>query len=117
MPVWRGDHQAGQAWKSGRTGTRPSNDAFTTPHFEFSALLVIDTQVDFLDEGVNPITGTSDRLPEMTRLVETYRSTGRPIVHVDQAVRGKRCRPGPPRCHPGWGPDRAARIDRRAWCR
>jgi nicotinamidase-related amidase len=62
--------------------TRLSTDDFTTPHFESSALLVIDTQVDFLDEGVSPITGTSDRLPEMIRLVETYRSAGRPIVHV-----------------------------------
>lgn len=62
--------------------TSTSSDAFTAPHFASSALLVIDTQVDFLDGGVSPVAGTSDRLPEMTRLVEAYRSTGRPIVHV-----------------------------------
>jgi nicotinamidase-related amidase len=63
-------------------GTRMSNDTFTAPHFESSALLLIDTQVDFLDGGASPIADTSGRLPEMTRLVEAYRSTGRPIVHV-----------------------------------
>lgn len=73
---------SGQPWKSGSMGTRTSNDAFTAPHFEFSALLMIDTQVDFLDGGAGPIAGTSDQLPEMTRLVEAYRSAGRPVVHV-----------------------------------
>lgn len=63
-------------------GTRTSYDAFTAPHFESSALLVIDTQVDFLDGGASPVAGTSDRLPEMTRLVEAYQSIDRPIVHV-----------------------------------
>ena len=58
------------------------DDAFTAPHFASSALLVIDTQVDFLDGGASPIAGTSDRLPEISRLVEAYRSVGRPIVHV-----------------------------------
>ena len=58
------------------------DDGFTAPHFESSGLLVIDTQVDFLDGGASPIAGTSDRLPEMTRLVEAYRAAGRPIVHV-----------------------------------
>lgn len=57
-------------------------DEFTAPHFNSSALLVIDTQVDFLDDGASPIVGTSGRLPKITRLVETYRSAGRPIVHV-----------------------------------
>lgn len=56
--------------------------AFTEPHFASSALLVIDTQADFLDGGASPIAGTSDRLPAMARLVEAYRSAGRPIVHV-----------------------------------
>lgn len=69
-------------------GTRMPDDAFTAPHFESSALLVIDTQVDFLDGGASPIAGTSDRLPEMTRLIEAYRSTGRPIVHVIRLYNG-----------------------------
>jgi nicotinamidase-related amidase len=63
--------------------------AFTTPHFESSALLVIDTQVDFLDGGVSPIAGTSDRLPEMISLVEAYRAVGRPIVHVVRLYDGE----------------------------
>jgi nicotinamidase-related amidase len=69
-------------------GTRTSNDAYTAPHFESSALLVIDTQVDFLDGGASSIAGTSDRLPEMTRLVEAYRSAGRPVVHVIRLYQG-----------------------------
>jgi len=49
---------------------------------------VIDTQVDFMDGGASPIAGTSDRLPETTRLVEAYRSTGRPVVHVIRLYNG-----------------------------
>lgn len=62
--------------------TAALDGSLTAPHFEFSALLVIDTQVDFLDGGASPIAGTSDRLPEMAQLVKAYRSAGRPIVHV-----------------------------------
>jgi nicotinamidase-related amidase len=68
-------------WKE-RMGAATWDDPFTAPDFESSALLVIDTQVDFLDGGASPIAGTSDQLPEMTRLVAAYRSAGRPIVHV-----------------------------------
>ncbi|WNV74314.1 cysteine hydrolase family protein [Geodermatophilus sp. DSM 44513] len=63
-------------------GSSALDDAFTVPHFASSVLLVIDTQVDFLDGGASPIAGTSDRLPEIVRLIEAYRSAGRPIVHV-----------------------------------
>lgn len=63
-------------------------DPYTRPHFERSALLVIDTQRDFLDEGVSPIAGTSQRLPRIEELVRAYRSAKRPIVHVVRIYEG-----------------------------
>ncbi|MDK3256015.1 cysteine hydrolase family protein [Blastococcus capsensis] len=69
-------------------GTPTPDDVFIAPHLESSALLVIDTQVDFLDGGASPIAGTTDRLPQMTRLVAAYRSARRPIVHVIRLYEG-----------------------------
>lgn len=62
--------------------TLTSSDELTAPHVASSALLVIDTQVDFLDGGASPIAGTSDVLPEIAELLQAYRRVGRPIVHV-----------------------------------
>ena len=59
-----------------------AQDDFTAPHFDSSALLVIDVQADFLDGGAWTVAGTSGRLPRMTELVAAYRAAGRPIVHV-----------------------------------
>jgi len=59
-----------------------AQDDFTAPHFDSSALLVIDVQGDFLDGGAWTIAGTSERLPRMTELVAAYRAAARPIVHV-----------------------------------
>jgi nicotinamidase-related amidase len=63
-------------------GTPPGNDAFTEPHLETSALLVVDTQADFLDDGTAAVAGTSAVLPELARLVTAYRAAERPVVHV-----------------------------------
>lgn len=63
-------------------GTSAPDDTLTEPHFGSSALVLVDTRIDFLDGGGSPIAGASDRWPEMTQLVEAYRSAGRPIVHV-----------------------------------
>ena len=63
-------------------GTTGRAEDPTAPHFDSSALLVIDVQADFLDEGAWTIVGTSDRLPRMVELTAAYRSAGRPIVHV-----------------------------------
>ena len=52
------------------------------PEFEASALVVIDTQRDLLDDGALTIAGTSAALPAMRRLLEAFRAAGRPIVHV-----------------------------------
>jgi nicotinamidase-related amidase len=63
-------------------GTTGQSEDLTAPHFDSSALLVIDVQVDFLDEGAWTIAGTSDRLPRIAALAAAYRAAGRPIVHA-----------------------------------
>ena len=55
---------------------------YTTPRWASSALLVIDVQQDFLDEGPAAIPGTTAVLPRLAELVAAYRTAGRPIVHI-----------------------------------
>lgn len=57
-------------------------DPHIAPQLERSTLLIIDTQVDFLDGGASAIPGTSDVLPVIERLLGAYRAARRPIVHV-----------------------------------
>jgi nicotinamidase-related amidase len=54
----------------------------TAAEFHASALITIDTQRDFLDDGGSPIPGTSAALPAMRHLVEAFREAARPIVHI-----------------------------------
>jgi nicotinamidase-related amidase len=63
-------------------------DPHLTPRWDSSALLVIDTQVDFLDGGTSPIPGTSAVLPALTDLVRAFRAAGRPIAHVVRLYAG-----------------------------
>lgn len=57
-------------------------DPHIAPQLDRSALVVIDTQVDFVDGGASPIAGTTDVLPAIAVLLRAYRAAGRPIVHV-----------------------------------
>ncbi|MGH3824447.1 MAG: cysteine hydrolase family protein, partial [Pseudonocardiaceae bacterium] len=57
-------------------------DPHIAPQLARSALLVIDTQVDFVDGGAFPIPGTTQVLPAITRLLRAYRAAELPIVHV-----------------------------------
>ena len=53
------------------------------PGLSRSALLTIDVQGDFYNSDAPAlIEGTRERLPEMQNVVQAFRSTGRPIVHV-----------------------------------
>ncbi|HMA46249.1 MAG TPA: isochorismatase family cysteine hydrolase, partial [Frankiaceae bacterium] len=63
-------------------------DPYTAPELGRSALLVIDTQVDFVDGGACPVAGTARVLPAITRLLDAYRAAGRPIVHVVRLYHG-----------------------------
>lgn len=64
-------------------------DAHITPQLEHSALLVIDTQVDFADGGAFPVPGTTQVLPAIVRLLRTYRAAHLPIVHVVRLYHGQ----------------------------
>ncbi len=57
-------------------------DPHTSPELDRSALIVIDTQVDFCDGGTSPIPGTTAVLPAIAQLLAAYRSVNRPIIHV-----------------------------------
>jgi nicotinamidase-related amidase len=52
------------------------------PEFDASALVIIDTQRDLLDDGALTVPGTSAALPAMRRLLDAFRAAERPIVHI-----------------------------------
>jgi nicotinamidase-related amidase len=56
---------------------------YTEPRIANSALITIDTQNDFtLEDAPAQIAGTKEIVPNMTRLLEAYRSNGSLIIHV-----------------------------------
>lgn len=55
---------------------------YTAPHWDRAALVVIDLQRDFLDDGAVPVAGTSAVVPAAARLVAAFRAAGRPVAHV-----------------------------------
>lgn len=55
---------------------------YLTPRWARSALVVIDLQRDFLDDGDAAVRGTSSVVPNVVSLVNAFRRAGRPIVHV-----------------------------------
>jgi nicotinamidase-related amidase len=57
-------------------------DPHLEPHWNSAALITIDMQRDFLSEGRYGVAGTTETLPHLIKLTETFRSTGRPIVHI-----------------------------------
>ena len=63
-------------------GTSPTQSRYVAPDFRDAALLTIDLQQDFLDNGSAPIAGTSAVLSPIAGLVASFRRTSRPIVHV-----------------------------------
>jgi nicotinamidase-related amidase len=57
--------------------------SYTDPDLPNSALVTMDVQRDFsLPGSPAEMPGTIDVLPSMARLVEAFRATGRPIVHI-----------------------------------
>ena len=58
-------------------------DKYTKPHIAESALITIDTQNDFtLDDAPAHISGTKEVIPNMSLLLDSYRSNGLLIIHV-----------------------------------
>lgn len=64
-------------------------DDFVRPHWDASALLVIDMQNDFTDAGPLPVIGTTGIVPRLATLVEAFRRARRPIVHVVRLYDGE----------------------------
>jgi nicotinamidase-related amidase len=62
-------------------------DRYTAPEFEAVALITIDVQCDFLDDGRAAIPGTRAVLPQIAELLAIFRKTARPIVHVVRIYR------------------------------
>ncbi len=52
------------------------------PDFGSMALITIDVQNDFLDGQSFEIPGTSEILPQMRELVETFRHALLPVIHM-----------------------------------
>ncbi|HEX3392344.1 MAG TPA: isochorismatase family cysteine hydrolase [Solirubrobacteraceae bacterium] len=68
-------------------GTAVPIDPHTTPDFATAALITIDVQRDTLDGGPLEIPGTSAAASAMRTLLDAFRSSGRPIVHVVRLYR------------------------------
>lgn len=64
-------------------------DAHLVAHFDRSALVVVDTQTDFTDEGRSSIAGTTEIVPRLRELVDAFRSARRPVVHVVRLYHGE----------------------------
>jgi nicotinamidase-related amidase len=62
--------------------------SYTDPHFDTSALIVIDVQSDFtLDGAPAQIDGTLAILPVVASLVDAYREAHLPVAHVVRLYR------------------------------
>ena len=55
---------------------------YTRPDFGAMALITIDMQNDFLKGQPFEIPGTSEILPRMRELVDTFRRARRPVIHI-----------------------------------
>jgi nicotinamidase-related amidase len=57
-------------------------DPHLAPHWNSAALITIDMQRDFLSDGAHALAGTTEILPNLGKLADAFRATGRPIVHI-----------------------------------
>jgi len=64
-------------------------DEHVDPEMTTSALLIIDTQADFVDGGASPISGTTAILPALAALRTAFLRAGRPVVHVVRLYQGE----------------------------
>jgi nicotinamidase-related amidase len=62
-------------------------DRFTAPHYSTSALLTIDLQRDFLDDGSSAVPGTAEALAVVGVVASAYRRAALPVVHVVRLYR------------------------------
>jgi len=64
-----------------------SNNDYIRPDFGSMALITIDVQNDFLKGQPFEIPGTSEILPQMRKLAETFRRARRPVIHIVRLYR------------------------------
>lgn len=57
-------------------------DPHLAPHWATCALVTIDMQRDFLSESPYGLSGTTEIIPELSRLTDAFRAARRPIIHV-----------------------------------
>jgi len=69
---------------------------YVRPHWQHSALVLVDVQADFLD-GPAAVAGTSDLMGNMSQLATAYRAAGRPVIHVVRLYRPGSTDVDPPR--------------------
>jgi nicotinamidase-related amidase len=62
-------------------------DKYTNPDLNNVALITIDVQRDFLDDGVCAVAGTTAVLPRIAVLLTAFREARLPIVHVIRIYR------------------------------
>jgi nicotinamidase-related amidase len=55
---------------------------YTGPDYGAMALVTIDVQCDFLDDGAAAIPGTTGVLPNIRKLLRAFRAAHLPIIHV-----------------------------------
>lgn len=55
---------------------------YVSPNWERAALLVVDLQKDFLDDGVAAVPGTTAVVANVARLAQHFREAGRPVAHI-----------------------------------
>lgn len=64
------------------------SDLYTRPVPGSAALMFIDVQRDFYEDGAPlPVAGTRDAIPQMAKLATAFRQKGLPIVHVVRLYR------------------------------
>ena len=57
-------------------------DEYIKPHFKNSALITIDVQRDTLNDQPLEVPGTSNALPHIKQLLDTYRNCKLPIIYI-----------------------------------
>jgi nicotinamidase-related amidase len=65
-----------------------SFDPHLVPHWPTAALITIDMQRDFLSDGPYGVAGTTEILPQLSRLASAFRAAGKPIVHIVRLYQG-----------------------------
>lgn len=72
---------------------------YTAPHWAGAALVVVDLQRDFLDDGASPIPGTTAVVSNVAAVADAFRLAGLPIAHVVRLYSPGGSDVDPPRRH------------------